>query len=437
VFIINAIMLVEHLLFFIIIRFNMNKDLQVRIFFTIILLTLARMGVFIPIPGVDHDSLYAISKSNQFINFLNIFSGGGFSTIGIFALGIVPFINASIVMQIIVKVVPSLEKLQQEEGELGRQQINQITRWFAFFWSLIQSISIAFWIRPYVFDWNIKFISDTVLSLTTGSMLVMWLSELITEKGIGNGTSLLIFFNVIANLPKDNVRQFIFNNYNSMSIDLFIKLALLFILFIFMISLAILMQETMKKINIVSARQLNDFSSSLDFRFNNYIPLKLYQGGVMPIIFASAFISLLIYLLQVLQFDSINSVISLVLPQGALYIPLYGCLIFIFSYLYSSLIFNPYDIAKNLRKAGSSIIGVRPGQDTIMYLKTVLNRLTFLGSIFLFVIAILPSILAFINLSIIKSISPTSILILVGVAIQTTKQVQTYMISSEYDEMSK
>nr|YP_010330277.1 preprotein translocase subunit SecY [Porphyridium aerugineum]UNJ17993.1 preprotein translocase subunit SecY [Porphyridium aerugineum] len=413
----------------------MNKDLQKRIIFTICLLVIARMGVFIPIPGVDHDALYAASKNNQFISFLNMFSGGGFSTIGLFALGIVPFINSSIVIQILVKVIPSLEKLQQEEGESGRQQINQITRSFSFGWAIIQSLSISFWIRPYVFDWNISFIADTVLSLTTGSMLVMWLSELITEKGIGNGTSLLIFFNVISNLPKDNIQNFILTaNFN---LALLVKLIFLIILFIIMVLLAILMQETMKKLNIVSARQLNDFSTSRDSRLNSYIPLKLYQGGVMPIIFASAVISLLIYILQIFQSEMVQYFISLFLPKGILYLPLYAVLIFVFSYLYSSLIFNPYDISKNLRKAGSSIVGIRPGQDTISYLKTVLNRLTFLGSILLFIIAVLPSFISFINIDFVRSISPTSILILVGVAIQTTKQVQTYMMTSEYEEMTK
>nr|ARO91031.1 preprotein translocase secY subunit [Flintiella sanguinaria] len=412
----------------------MKMSLKQRVIFTIFLLILARLGVFIPIPGIDHDAFYASSRTNQFINFLNIFSGGGFSTIGIFALGIVPYINSSIIIQILVKINPYLDKLQQEEGESGRQQINQITRFLAFIWAVIQSISVAFWIRPYVFDWNIYFVLDTVIGLTVGSLFVMWISEIITENGIGNGTSLLIFFNVISNLPKNTINQFIFDYH--FNFKFLLKVVFLIILFVFMLILAIIMQEAMKKIKIVSAKQLNDIGSNSNFGLNTYIPLKLYQGGVMPIIFASAITAIPAYLVRSFNNDIVNKLIILFLPQGPFYLPVYGILILFFSYLYASLIFNPSDIAKNLRKTGSSIVGVRSGPDTIVYLKTILNRLTFLGSILLFTIAIMPSIMVFFDLDVIKTVSPTSILILVGVAIQTTKQVQTYIMSNQYDEMS-
>ena len=171
------------------------NSLNQKIIYTIITLIVARIGIFIPIPGVDHDTLYNSIGKNAFVNFLNIFSGGGLSTIGMFALGIVPYINASIITQLLTKIIPYLENLQKEEGEAGRRKITQITRYLTLLWAIIQSIAIALWIKPYVFNWHINFIFDCVITLTTGSMITMWLSELITEYGIGNGASLLIFQN--------------------------------------------------------------------------------------------------------------------------------------------------------------------------------------------------------------------------------------------------
>nr|YP_010338043.1 preprotein translocase subunit SecY [Erythrolobus coxiae]UNJ17628.1 preprotein translocase subunit SecY [Erythrolobus coxiae] len=414
----------------------MKISFKQRILLTLLLLIIARLGVFIPVPGIDHDAFFKTSKNNQFVNFLNIFSGGGFSTIGIFALGIVPYINSSIIMQIFIKINPYLEKLQQEEGELGRQQINQYTRWLAFVWSIIQSVSVAFWIRPYVFNWNLIFVLDTVTSLVVGSLIVMWISELITENGIGNGTSLLIFFNVISNFPKGMVNKF-FLDY-SFNFDLIMKLSLAILTFLFMLILTIFMQEVFKKIKIVSAKQLSESQTNVSAgKLDNYIPLKLYQGGVMPIILASAAISLPIYIGQMVNNDNIRKILFFFTPSSFSYFVLYCILIVTFSYVYASLIFNPNDIAKNLRRTGSSIIGVRPGPETITYLKTILNRLTFLGSIFLFIIAILPSFMSMLHIDFIKTISPTSILILVGVAIQTAKQVQAYIMSDQYDEIAK
>ena len=164
---------------------SQKSDLRNRIILTLFLLVLARLGIFIPVPGIDHDAFYASVEKNTLVNFLNIFSGGGFSTIGIFALGIVPYINSSIVMQLLTKIIPNLEKLQKEEGELGRQKITQITRYLALGWATLQSGAISIWVKPYVFNWNFAFVCESVLALTAGSMIIMWLSELITEKGIG------------------------------------------------------------------------------------------------------------------------------------------------------------------------------------------------------------------------------------------------------------
>ena len=413
----------------------MTNTLKQRLITTFFLLVIIRLGIFLPIPGIDHDAFYNTVKSNQIIGFLNIFSGGGFSTIGVFAFGIVPYINASIIMQILVKILPNLKKIQEEEGEAGRQKINQITRLLACIWAIMQGIFVSFWIRPYAFDWNLSFIIATTIGLTTGAMLELWFAEIISEFGIGNGVSILIFFNIIANIPKDILVKWI--QTTSFDLQTIKTLLIISVIFLLMLVISVLLQESMKKITIISAKQLTEFGNSQDINIYSYIPLKLYQGGIIPIIFASAIISIPGYLMQVNQIGILNNIISTVMPNGIFFLPLYYFLILSFSFLYASLILNPEDISKNLNKTGSSIIGIKPGKATINYLQTILNRLTFLGSLLLFFIAIMPIVISNLNIDILKTVSPTSILILVGVAIQTTKQIQTYILSKEFEELSQ
>lgn len=404
------------------------NSLNKKIIYTITILITARLGIFIPIPGIDHDTLYNSIGKNTFINFLNIFAGGGLSTIGIFALGIVPYINASIITQLLTKIIPELENLQKEEGESGRRKITQITRYLTLIWAILQSIAISLWIRPYVFNWNFNFIADCTITLTTGSIIIMWLSEVITEYGIGNGASLLIFQNIISGIPK-NIHNYTYLFKQSK----IIPISIISILFICMLSITILIQEGTKKISIVSAKQL---SNTNNINSNSYIPLKMNQGGVMPIVFASAAMTIPTYLFNLLNKTQFNKSTLLFLVNGPFYLFIYGILIIIFSYFYTSLVLNPDDIAKNMKKMGASIPGIRPGHETSKHLKKILNRLTFLGSIFLFFVALIPSIVTQITeIKIFQGFGATSLLILVGVAIETAKQIQTYIISEKYNVM--
>lgn len=405
------------------------SQLQKKIVTTLSILLVARLGIFIPLPGIDHDTWSNHLTQNGLLNFLNLFAGGGFTTIGIFALGIVPYINASIVIQLLTKVVPKLENLQREEGELGRQQINQITRYITILWAILQSLGIAFWLKPYVFNWNLSFTLECILTLTTGSIIIMWFSEVITEYGIGNGASLLIFQNIVSGLPKTLQNYKINFNNSANTISLFILL--IFFLFILISTIAI--QEGKRKISIVSAKQLSKTSK---LNPQSYIPLKINQGGVMPIIFASAAIALPPYLIRTTSNSILQRIFSLFIPSSLLYLPLYCLLIISFSYFYSSLILNPVEIAKNLKKMGASIPGIRPGIDTTKYLNDILSKLTFLGAIFLFMIALIPPFVSIItNNKSFQGFGATSLLILVGVAIDTAKQIQTYIISQQYDNM--
>jgi preprotein translocase subunit SecY len=417
-------------------RTKRNKNtygIQSRIFLTLILIILSRFGTFIPIPGVDHDAFYQSISSNPIVSFLNIFSGGGFASIGVFALGIVPYINASILIQLGTTSISSLEKLQKEEGEAGRQKISQITRYVALGWAVVQSIGVSFWVRPYVFNWDTQFILEMTIALTTGSILVMWISEQITEKGIGNGASMLIFVNIISGLPK-----LIQQSASSISTNSISELIILALIFLVMIIGIIFIQEGTRRIPIISARQLG--KGQVENK-TSYLPLRLNQGGVMPIIFASAFLVLPAYISQLTTNPTIINIATLFSPNGgnkSLYLLFYFLLILFFSYFYASLILNPADVSKNLKKMESSIPGVRPGKATTDYLQKTLNRLTFLGALFLAFIAVVPSIIENLtNISTFKGLGATSLLILVGVAIDTSKQVQTYLISKNYESILK
>nr|YP_009399977.1 SecY-type transporter protein [Tolypiocladia glomerulata]ARW69796.1 SecY-type transporter protein [Tolypiocladia glomerulata] len=405
---------------------NKKKTLYNRILITLVILFISRLGIFIPIPGVNQAEITENINRNSIVNFLNIFSGGGFSTIGIFSLGIIPYINSSIITQLLIKVIPTLEDTQKNEGELGKQKINNITRYLTLVWAIIQSISIALWIKPYTFNWNINFLLNSIVTLTTGSIIIMWFAEVITEYGIGNGASMLIFQNIISNIPK-NIQSYKINELsNNITTTAFVVCCIIVLI------INIIIQDSKRKIKIISSKQLGETNRLLN---NNYIPLKLNQGGVMPIIFASATITIPQYIAK--NTLSTNSIFNnFITSNSFIYLTAYLILIIIFSYFYSSIILNTNDMSDNLKKVGASIPSIRPGQETVRYLKRIVNKLTFIGSIFLFIIAQFPLLLSqLVKINILQGLGTTSLLILVGVAIDTAKQIQTYIISEQYDNI--
>lgn len=398
-----------------------------RIIITLTILFISRIGIFIPIPGIDQKELTNSISENTIVNFLNIFSGGGFSTIGVFSLGIIPYINSSIITQLLIKIIPNLEEVQKNEGEIGKQKINTITRYLTFIWGVIQSISIGIWIKPYTFDWNTYFLLDSVITLTTGSIIMMWFAEIITEYGIGNGASMLIFQNIVSNIPK-NINNYTVNNLDHKTTN-FILLIACIIIFV----INIIIQDSKRKIAIISSRQLGEENKLLT---QNYIPLKINQGGVMPIIFASAAMAIPQYAKFNTSFLNKNHILNLIVSNNLFYLSIYSILIVLFSYFYSSIILNIDDMAENLQKVGANIPNIRPGKETVTYLTKIVNQLTFIGSIFLFMIAQFPLILSNITqINLMQGLGTTSLLILVGVAIDTAKQIQTYIISEQYDNI--
>jgi preprotein translocase subunit SecY len=411
--------------------------LRGRILLTIGMLILVRLGKYLPVPGIDRTRFAESIQNSPIIGFLDIFSGGGLSALGIFALGILPYINASIILQLLAAAVPALENLQKNEGEAGRRKISQITRYVALGWAIVQSIGISFWVRPFVENWGAFFVVQTVLALTAGSMLVMWIGELITERGIGNGASLLIFINIVSGLPTSLGQTLELAQTGSR--DIVAGVVILLLVFLVMIVGIVFVQEGTRRIPILSARR--QVGRRMYTERSSYLPLRLNQGGVMPIIFASAVLVLPASLAQFVKNDAVAQFANYLNPNGAtpwIYAALYLVFILFFSYFYASLVVNPVDMSQNLKKMGASIPGIRPGKATSDYIERVLNRLTFLGAIFLGMVAIIPTAVeGATRVRTFQGLGATSLLIIVGVAIDTAKQIQTYVISQRYEGMVK
>ena len=414
-----------------------NRELRGRVFTTLGLLLIVRLGIYIPIPGIDREAFKNfIDQGGQLIGFLDIFTGGGISTLGVFALGILPFINASIIIQLLTASLPQLEDLQKNEGEAGRRKIAQITRYVALGWGLVQSTVFALILRQYAVEGisETEFVIQTSLALVTGSMIVMWLSEIITEKGIGQGASLVIFLNIVATLPKA-LSSTIEKAQTGDRADV---LGIIILLIVFLITIVgiIFVQEGARRIPIVSAKSQMGGGALLPSR-QSYLPLKLNAGGVMPIIFASALIFLPITIANFTQNPLLIKAASSLNPGSSNpwpYAITFVALILGFAYFYASLTINPLDIASNLKKGGVAIPGVRPGGATSNYLSGVQNRLTLLGGLFLGSVAIVPAAVErATNVQTFQGLGATSLLILVGVAIDTSKQIQTYVISQRYE----
>jgi preprotein translocase subunit SecY len=415
------------------------KGLRDRVLTTLALLVVVRLGIYIPVPGIDRIAFQQfIQQGGQLIGFLDIFTGGGISSLGVFALGILPFINASIIIQLLTAALPNLEDLQKNEGEAGRRKLAQLTRYVALGWGILQSLVFATILRPYSISSISEpvFVLQTTLALVAGSMVVMWISEVITERGIGQGASLVIFLNIVATLPK--ALSSTIELAQSGDRSTIVGIVILVLVFMATILGIVCVQEGSRRIPIVSAKRQVGSGALLPER-QSYLPLKLNAGGVMPIIFASAVIFLPLTLANLTKSEWLIRVAGYLNPNSStpwLYAIVFFSLITAFGFFYATLTVNPVDIASNLKKGGVAIPGVRPGTATANYISGVQNRLTLLGSLFLGAVAIIPAAVeGATNVKTFQGLGATSLLILVGVAIDTAKQIQTYVISQRYEGM--
>ncbi len=421
------------------------SGLKQKLIFTFAIIALFRFGAQLPIYGINNEVFQALASGNNLIGFLDMFSGGALGKVSIFALGIGPYITSSIIMQLMAVIIPHLEKLQKEDGEAGRRKIQQYTRYFACFLALFQSFIFALAlfklpgaIMPSVSP--LAFLAGCVFSLTAGAMIVMWLAELITEKGVGNGASLLIFVGIIAGIP-------LYCNRTATLVaqDTMLQLGLLVLIGIFLATIIfiIVLHEAARKVPIVSARR--QVGNKVYGGQNTNIPFKLNPSGVMPIIFAIAILLFPATVLGFVQHMHIDNVVvagifeklNMIFSANSIsYYVIYFALIVVLTFFYASIIpsMQPKEIANNLKKYGSAIPGVKPGKPTADKLNEILSRITFIGALSLGIIALIPTVATKItNITTFQGIGATSLIILVGVALDFINQIKTHMLAKNYE----
>ena len=418
-------------------KINDRNILLNRLLLSLGILTFIRIGTFLPIPSINHQHLaFYLERHSLTKTFINTFSGNKIFVIGLFTLNIFPYINASILIQTLISFFPNLYKLQKEGGNEGKRSITKLTRLLTLGWAFIQSFSITIYLKKVLFNWDIYLAVEIIVWLTTGAMIVLWLSEIITEYGLGNGPSLLIYTNIVSNLPNVAKNLFI-TNHSNISIQIWITGIIVFLIAIYGI---VLLQEGTRIIHLVSSKQLNQTAQYISKLFeveneNNYIPLRFNQAGVMPIILTTAILIIPNYITSI----GLLPIISVPIfgkSSKIIYWISYFILISLFSSFYSTLILNPKDVSNELQKMAVSIPEVRPGIETTFYLRQIMKRVTYLGAIILAILTTLPNLIQIIiPNSNFNSLGTTSLLILVGVILDLSREIRSIILSNIYNEM--
>ncbi len=398
-----------------------------RLVITIGIILFIRLGTFLPVPGINHSDLaFYIQSHSVTRSLVSTFSGNDTFVIGLFTLNILPYINASILIQLILGFSPKLAKLQKEGDLAGRRSINRLTRLITLIWAIIQSVSLTIYLKQILFNWNYTLAFEIVVWLTTGAMIVLWLSEIITDYGLGNGTSLLIYTNIIASLP--NLSKTVINE----NLDNFTLLSILGISLLIFASLygIVFLQEGFRMIPLISSKQLNQSSVQDSITSDNYyLPLRFNQAGVIPIILTTAILVVPSYISNLGLFPKIN------IPSFVYWISYFG-LILLFSSFYSTIVLNPKDISDQLQKMAVTIPGIRPGIQTTFYLKQVMKRVTLIGATMLAILVTIPNFLAStLNITTLNGLSTTSLLILAGVVLDLVREVKNIYFSNIYSNM--
>jgi preprotein translocase subunit SecY len=433
-------------------------DLRKRVFFALAMLAVYRIGGHLPIPGVDAKRFEEFIQQNQgtVFGFFDLFSGGTFRRLTIFALGIMPYITSSIILQLLTVVVPTLEKLQKE-GELGRRKITQWTRYLTVILAMVQAFGIATLLQGqggFVRTPGVGFILMTMLTLTTGTAFIMWLGEQITERGIGNGMSLLIFTGIVVNLPSAIVE--IVRKVQTGDWPL-IQVAIIVIMMVAVVGFIVLVERGERRIPVQYAKRV--IGRKMLGGQSTHMPLKVNAGGVIPVIFAS---SLLAFPLTALQIDFVKNspvlsgMLNAISGASPMYYLLYTLLIIFFCFFYVSIIFNPNEAADNMRKYGGFIPGIRPGKNTAEYMNKILTRITVVGGLYLSILSLLPQVMIqgiklqrlpgignwidanfprwlLDGLGVTFFFGGTSLLIVVGVAMDTVNQIEAQLIMRHYE----
>jgi preprotein translocase subunit SecY len=415
---------------------KINKEIRDiilnRLLVTLGVLLFIRLGTFLPVPGINHSDLaFYIQSHSVTRSLVSTFSGNDTFVIGLFTLNIFPYINASILIQVILGFSPKLAKLQKEGDLAGKRSINRLTRFITLIFAIIQSVSLSLYLKQILFDWNYTLAFEITVWLTTGAMIILWLSELITDYGLGNGASLLIYTNIISNLPNLTKSIFIENNDN-LSISSEIGIALLIFLSLYGI---VFLQEGVRIIPLISSKQLNQVSLQDSVTSNNYIPLRFNQAGVMPIILTTTILVVPSYISNLGLLPKFNFPVNVESLKFFYWVGYFG-LILVFSSFYSTIVLNPKDIADQLQKMAVTIPGVRPGLQTTFYLKQLMKRITLVGAIMLATLVTIPNFIeSTLNITSLNGLSTTSLLILAGVVLDLVREVKNIYYSNVYNNM--
>ncbi len=406
-------------------------DLRRKIVFTLTVVVLYRIGSFIPAPGVNVEQVTSILEQNAALQLLGLFSGGALEKLAVFSLGVMPYITASIIMQLLQGVIPTIEQWSKE-GETGQRKITQITRYMTLGIALIEAIGLltavfrgTLYTPEGIPVWVTQLL--VVLTLVSGTALIMWLAELITQRGIGNGMSLLIFVSIVARFPQAA--------WAGLRVGQWWQTALMLIITFFVIMAVVTMERAQRRVPVQYAKRV--VGRRVYGGTGTYIPFKINGANVVPIIFASA---ILFFPAQIATITGSQWLLNVAntITNSWLYFVLDFALIVFFTYFYTAIVFNPIDLADNLRKNGGFIPGVRPGGATVRYIENVLNRLTLPGAIFLGLVAIGPSLLFRVtNVQLLQFFGGTSILIMVGVALETMTQLESQLKMRHYDGFFK
>ena len=415
-------------------------ELKKRILFTLALLIVYRIGVHVPVPGIDSIALASFFKAAEgtIFGIFNMFSGGAFEKLSVFALGIMPYISASIILQLLTVVIPHLEQLKKE-GEQGRKKITQYTRYGTVVLSVIQGFGISVGLEsmsapdgsPVVLLPGWAFRMMTVITLTAGTAFIMWLGEQITERGIGNGISLIIFAGIVCRLPAASVNTVRLLSTGEMGL---FAVLILVILMVAVIALIVFVEQGQRRIPVQYAKRV--VGRRMYGGQSTHLPLKINTSGVIPPIFASSIIMFPATIGSFVKIEWIQSITAAMRPGNFMYELLFIGFIFFFCYFYTAVTFNPVDVADNMKKAGGYIPGIRPGKRTADYIDKVLTRITLGGAIYVSAVCVLPSVLIT-RFNVPFYFGGTALLIVVGVAIDTVSQMESHMLSRHYEGFLK
>jgi len=409
-------------------------ELKRRILYTLALLVVYRVGVHVPVPGIDSVALAEIfdRAKGTILGIFNMFSGGALEKLSVFALGIMPYISASIILQLMTVVIPHLEQLKKE-GEQGRKKITQYTRYGTVILSIIQGFGISVGLERMgaviVPGWGFRLMS--VLTLTAGTAFIMWLGEQITERGIGNGISLIIFAGIVARMPTAMSNTFRLVSTGAMSI---FPIIILLVLMVAVIAVIIFVEQGQRRIPVQYAKRV--VGRRMYGGQSTHLPLKINMSGVIPPIFASSIMMFPATISSFITVPWIQNIVSALRPGNAVYELCYVGLIFFFCYFYTAVTFNPVDVADNMKKQGGYIPGIRPGKRTADYIDKVLSRITLGGALYVSAVCVLPSILIT-HFNVPFYFGGTALLIVVGVAIDTVAQMESHMLSRHYEGFLK